>query len=161
MATPPFVASPADVSDRASAGAPDRAAPVAEAWALIQDLIFNVQRPRWLALGAEFELTPPQLLTLRRLDPDVPVRMSEVARWLACDASNVTGIIDRLEARGFVERRSAPDDRRVKLLALTDRGGAVRDELDARMAVPPAELAALSATDRRALRDILRRATGR
>jgi DNA-binding MarR family transcriptional regulator len=149
MATPSSVDAP-----------PGRAAPVAEAWSLIQDLIFNVQRPRWLALGAEFELTPPQLLTLRRLDPDVPMRMSEVARWLACDASNVTGIIDRLEARGFVERRSAPDDRRVKLLALTERGRTVRDELQARMAVPPAELAALSATDRRALRDILRRATG-
>lgn len=149
------------VATSSPAAAPAASAPVAEAWALIQDLIFNVQRPRWLALGAEFELTPPQLLTLRRLDADAAVRMSEVARWLACDASNVTGIIDRLEARGFVERRSAPDDRRVKLLALTERGRAVRDELDARMAVPPVELAALSATDRRALRDILRRATGR
>jgi MarR family transcriptional regulator, organic hydroperoxide resistance regulator len=149
------------VATPSPAAPPATSAPVAEAWALIQDLIFNVQRPRWLALGAEFELTPPQLLTLRRLDSDVPVRMSEVARWLACDASNVTGIIDRLEARGFVERRSAPDDRRVKLLALTGRGRAVRDELDARMAVPPVELAALSAADRRALRDILRRATGR
>jgi MarR family transcriptional regulator, organic hydroperoxide resistance regulator len=135
--------------------------PVSEAWGLIQDLIFNVQRPRWLALGAEFEITPPQLITLRRLDPERPVRMSEVARWLACDASNVTGIIDRLEARGFVERRALPHDRRVKLLALTDEGRAVRDELDARMAEPPAELAGLSAADRRTLRDILRRATER
>jgi DNA-binding MarR family transcriptional regulator len=132
--------------------------PVAEAWGLIQDLIFNVQRPRWLALGAEFEVTPPQLITLRRLDPERPVPMSEVARWLACDASNVTGIIDRLEARGFVERRALPHDRRVKLLALTDEGLALRNELEARMAEPPAELAGLSAADRRSLRDILRRA---
>jgi MarR family transcriptional regulator, organic hydroperoxide resistance regulator len=135
--------------------------PVAEAWGLIQDLIFNVQRPRWLALGAEFEVTPPQLITLRRLDPERPVPMSEVARWLACDASNVTGIIDRLEARGFVERRALPHDRRVKLLALTDEGLALRNELEARMAEPPAELAGLSAADRRTLRDILRRATAR
>jgi DNA-binding MarR family transcriptional regulator len=139
--------------------APPRA-PVAEAWALLQDLIFNVQRPRWLALGAEFEITPPQLMTLRRLSADQPVPMSELAKWLACDASNVTGIVDRLEARGLVERQAAPNDRRVKMLALTDEGRAIRDELEARMAEPPAELAALSAADRRALRDILRRATG-
>jgi DNA-binding MarR family transcriptional regulator len=138
--------------------APPRS-PVAEAWAVIQNLIFDVQRPRWLALGAEFDITPPQLMTLRRLDPDNPVPMSEVARWLACDASNVTGIVDRLEARGLIERRAAPHDRRVKMLALTEDGRAVRDELEARMAVPPAELAGLSAVDRRALRDILRRAT--
>ncbi|MCW3064137.1 MAG: MarR family transcriptional regulator [Solirubrobacterales bacterium] len=139
--------------------APPRA-PVVEAWALIQDLILNVQRPRWLALGTEFEITPPQLMTLRRLDPDQPSPMSELARWLACDASNVTGIVDRLEARGLVERRAAPHDRRVKMLALTAEGRAVRDELEARMAEPPAELAALAPADRRALRDILRRATG-
>jgi DNA-binding MarR family transcriptional regulator len=133
--------------------------PAAEAWSLIQDLIFNVQRPRWLALGAELDITPPQLIVLRRLEPDHPVPMSEVAKWLACDASNVTGITDRLEARGLLERRTAPHDRRVKLLALTERGRIVRATLEERMSEPPAELAGLSAADRRALRDILRRAT--
>jgi MarR family transcriptional regulator, organic hydroperoxide resistance regulator len=135
-------------------------APIAEAWQLIQELLFNVHRPRWLAIGAEFELTPPQVMTLRRLDPEHPLPMSELARWLSCDASNVTGITDRLEARGLVERRAAPHDRRVKMLALTDRGLSVRDEIGARMAEPPPELAALSRDDQRALRDILRRVRG-
>jgi DNA-binding MarR family transcriptional regulator len=142
-----------------SAKAP-ASSPVAEAWGLIQDLIFNVQRPRWLALGAEFDITPPQLMTLRRLEADRPVPMSEVARWLACDASNVTGIVDRLEARGLVERRTVPHDRRVKALALTDKGVAVQRELEARMAEAPPELVALSRAEQLALRDILRSANG-
>jgi DNA-binding MarR family transcriptional regulator len=108
-------------------------------------------------MGAELDLTPPQLMLMRRIAPDAAVPMSELARWLACDASNVTGITDRLEARGLVERRTAPHDRRVKLLALTETGAALRAEVEARMSVPPEELARLSAADRRALRDILRR----
>jgi MarR family transcriptional regulator, organic hydroperoxide resistance regulator len=142
-----------------SAKAP-ASSPVAEAWALIQDLIFNVQRPRWLALGAELDLTPPQVITLRRLEADRPVPMSELARWLACDASNVTGIVDRLEGRGLVERRPVPHDRRVKALALTEKGIEVQRELETRMAEAPPELVALSREEQLALRDILRSANG-
>jgi MarR family transcriptional regulator, organic hydroperoxide resistance regulator len=135
--------------------------PVTEAWSLLQTLMFDVQRPRFLTLCSEFDMTPPQLMTLRRLAADEPVPTSEVAKWLACDASNVTGIVDRLEARGLVERRAAPGDRRVKMLALTDAGAALRDEIGRRMAVPPEPLTDLSPADQRALRDILRRALGR
>ena len=58
------------------------------------------------------------LITLasRRADDD------ERARARAqCDNSNVTGIADRLEAAGLVERRPAEHDRRVKTLVLTRR----------------------------------------
>ena len=51
--------------------------------------------------------------------------MSGLAELLFCDASNVTGIADRLEARGLIERRSAGGDRRVKVLALTSAGEVV------------------------------------
>src|ERR1700736_477259 len=92
---------------------PDTSSAAAEAWAVLQDYMFRTQRPRMLSLCAEFEITPPQLMTLKHLDDrDRPIPMSDIARLLACDASNVTGIIDRLEARGFVERRGAPGDRR-------------------------------------------------
>src|SRR5919197_5032203 len=131
---------------------------VAEAWGLLQTLMLDVQRPRFLLLCSEFDLTPPQLMTLRRLAADEPVPTSEVAKWLACDASNMTGIVDRLEARGLVERRAAPGDRRVKMLALTDKGASLREELSRRMADPPPALAELTASDQKALRDILRRA---
>jgi MarR family transcriptional regulator, organic hydroperoxide resistance regulator len=132
--------------------------PRLDAWQLLQRLMMDYQRPRFLGLCSEFDITPPQLFTLRRLEPEQQISMSELARWLACDASNVTGIVDRLETRGLLERRSSPGDRRVKMLALTDDGVALRDELRRRMDEPPPQLAALSASDQRALRDILRRA---
>jgi DNA-binding MarR family transcriptional regulator len=135
--------------------------PAAEAWSLLQTLMFDVQRPRFITLCSEFDMTPPQLMTLRRLDADTPVPTSEVARWLTCDASNVTGIVDRLEARGLVERRPDPGDRRLKMLALTDEGVALRDEIVRRLAMPPEPLAALPRADQRALRDILRLAVDR
>ncbi len=129
-----------------------------EAWELLTELMFRTQRPRLLALCSEFDITPPQLMTLRGLSSDAPVPMSEIARALACDASNVTGIVDRLEARGLVQRSSAAGDRRVRMLTLTPAGRAAREQLVRRMTRPPEPLAALSAADQRALRDILRRA---
>ena len=131
--------------------------PAAEAWALMQRL-FGPQRKRFMALAAEYELSPPQLGALKALDPERPVAMSELAGILGCDNSNVTGIVDRLEYRGLVERRPAEHDRRVKLLALTDQGHALRDSLADRLHAPPDELARLSVADQRALRDILQRA---
>jgi DNA-binding MarR family transcriptional regulator len=133
--------------------------PAAEAWALMQRL-FGPQRRRIMALAAEYELSPPQLGALKALDPDQPLAMSQLAGVLGCDNSNVTGIVDRLEYRGLVERRPADHDRRVKLLALTDKGRALHDTLAERLHAPPAELAGLSAADQRTLRDILARALG-
>ena len=51
-----------------------------------------------------------------------PLPMRKLARKLKCEPSNVTGIVDRLEARGLVERRPDPADRRVKLAAATEEG---------------------------------------
>jgi DNA-binding MarR family transcriptional regulator len=131
--------------------------PAAEAWALMQRLV-GPQRKRFMALAAEHELSPPQLGALKALDPKRPVAMSELAGILGCDNSNVTGIVDRLEYRGLVERRPAEHDRRVKLLALTADGQELRDALAERLHAPPQELARLSDEDQRALRDILQRA---
>ena len=92
------------------------------------------------------------------LDPERPLPMSALAERLFCDASNVTGIADRLEARGLVERRSTEGDRRVKALTITPAGVRLRDEVLEIMSEPPAAIAALSEADQRALRDILARA---
>jgi DNA-binding MarR family transcriptional regulator len=131
--------------------------PAAEAWALMQRL-FGPQRKRFMALAAEYELSPPQLGALKALDPEHPVAMSELAGILGCDNSNVTGIVDRLEYRGLVERRPAEHDRRVKLLALTDEGRQLRTSIGDRLHAPPRELETLSQADQRSLRDILQRA---
>ena len=139
--------------------APSSTSPAAEAWGLIHGL-FMASKGRFIAIAQEFDLTPMQMGAVRNLDPDRPVPMSELAGSLHCDASNVTGIVDRLETRGLVERRGADHDRRVKMLALTDEGARVREALVERMSQPPDQLAALSSSDQRALRDILRRALG-
>ncbi len=134
--------------------------PASEAWALMHDL-FHASRRRFLAVASEFELSPPQVRALGVLDPHRPVPMSELAEALHCDNSNVTGIVDRLEDRGLVERHSAPHDRRVKMLVVTEPGAALRERLAERLQDAPPPLARLSEDDQRALRDIMRRALDR
>jgi DNA-binding MarR family transcriptional regulator len=137
-----------------------RASPAGEAWALMHELV-HASRRRFLAVASEFELSPPQVRALGVLDPERPVPMSELAEALHCDNSNVTGIVDRLEDRGLVERRSASHDRRVKMLAVTGRGAEVRARLAERLDEAPEPLARLSPEDQRTLRDIMRRALER
>jgi MarR family transcriptional regulator, organic hydroperoxide resistance regulator len=132
--------------------------PAAQAWALLTRVFFEHGKPRMMAVTSEFELSPQQAVTLRLLDEPRP--MGELAVQMHCDNSNMTGIVDRLEERGLVFRGVAEHDRRVKLIALTDEGRKIRDELDRRMAEPPEAIAKLSAADHRALRDILTRALG-
>src|SRR4051795_6807693 len=120
-----------------------QATAASEAWSLIAQL-FTSQRTRFLAIASEFELAPAQLGALKALDPNDPVPMRDLAQALACDNSNVTGIIDRLEDRGLVERRAAPHDRRVKMLVVTPAGAEVRARVKARMEEPPEALERLS-----------------
>jgi DNA-binding MarR family transcriptional regulator len=132
-----------------------------EAWSLIAELTFRHMKPRFMAIAAEFELSPPQLHALRQLHPEQPVPMSDLATALHCDNSNVTGIVDRLEDRGLVERRPAERDRRVKMLVLTPQGIDLRTRMVARFEEPPEALRQLSEEDQRALRDVMRKALGR
>jgi DNA-binding MarR family transcriptional regulator len=130
-----------------------------EAWQLLQELL-RAHRTFLPMLVAEYELSPAQWHVLQLIAPDEPLPMGELARDLACDASNVTGLVDRLEARRLVERRAAPHDRRVKVIALTRQGGALRARIAARLAEPPGPIARLSAFERRQLSAILRKALG-
>jgi MarR family transcriptional regulator, organic hydroperoxide resistance regulator len=114
------------------------------------------QKPRFMAIGQEFDLAPQQAMALRALHEPRP--MGELAKFLFCDNSNVTGIVDRLEERGLVERRPAEHDRRVKLIELTDEGQRVRREMELRISEPPEDIASLPERDQIELRDILRRA---
>ena len=131
--------------------------PAAEAWELLWRLM-QANKPRFMALAQELGLAPMQLHALRLIEPEVEVPMSSLAGKLFCDASNVTGIVDRLEARGLIERRPAQHDRRVKLLVLTGEGARVRSIAHRQMTQPPPEIAELPLEHRRALRDALRAA---
>jgi DNA-binding MarR family transcriptional regulator len=135
-----------------------KASPAREAWKLATDLWLGERPPRLPALASQFDLSPMGIKTLYLLEPGVEVPMSRVAEQCGCDASNITGIVDRMESRGLIERRDAPRDRRVKLIALTDEGAEVQAQVLERLYEPPAAIAALSLEDQRALRDIMRRA---
>ena len=115
------------------------------------------QRGNLPSLAAEFELSPVQCHVLHLIEPGRPVPMGEVAGALSCDASNVTGLVDRLEARGLVVRQPSPADRRVKVLSLTTAGKRIRAVLIERLTAPPDALGRLTAQEQRLLVDLLRR----
>ncbi|MFF5704388.1 MarR family winged helix-turn-helix transcriptional regulator [Streptomyces sp. NPDC012794] len=109
--------------------------------------------------AARHQLTGAQAKVLNLLAME-PLPMRHIAQKLRCEPSNVTGIIDRLETRGLVERRPDPADRRVKLAAPTEEGTATAERLRESLDFAREPLAGLSAEERTALRDLLRRMLG-
>ena len=133
-----------------------RTDPASQAWSLLHWLMLN-SKFRFMAINQEFDLSPQQAIALRILGGG-PTPMGELAKYLMCDSSNVTGITDRLEERGLVRRVPGESDRRVKLLVLTDEGQKVRAGVTKRLAEPPPWLAELTEADQRKLKEILGRA---
>jgi MarR family transcriptional regulator, organic hydroperoxide resistance regulator len=133
------------------------ASAASEAWGLLQELIAAIKQG-YVAVAEEFELSPPQVMALRVLDPERPLPMHELASACHLDNSTITGIVDRLEEQGLVERRSDERDRRVKMVAATDEGAKVCGKLGEILQEAPEPIARLSHKDQAALRDILRRA---
>lgn len=132
--------------------------PGREAWILLFQL-FRAQRRKMGPIQNEFQLNPAQVHLLLNLDPERSMPMSDLAGALACDASYITGLVDKVESRGMVQRLPDPSDRRVKLIALTPEGVATRDKLFQTISEPPPFVSALPESDKIALRDIFLRAT--
>jgi DNA-binding MarR family transcriptional regulator len=120
-------------------------------------LLMNVSRTltgHYDAKLAELHLTLPQAMLLRQLGDALP--MNEAAGKLHCDPSNVTGIVDRLEARGLIERQHLTTDRRVKHLALTPAGRRLRGKVEKILSAAPG-ISDLAASDQAALLGLLGR----
>jgi DNA-binding MarR family transcriptional regulator len=130
------------------------ASPANEAWTLLR-MLFGQQKRRFLIAAYELELHPAQAGALLQLATPLP--MNELASLLGCDNSNVTGLIDRLEARDLVTRQPSPHDRRVKHVVLTDAGRELRARMLDRVGQPPAGFERLTPGEHRQLRDLLRR----
>ena len=128
-----------------------------EAWRLFWQIFMEDKRRRW-AILSELGISPQQSMAIGTLKPGEPMPMSALADALHCDNSNITGIVDRLEAAGLAERRPSERDRRVKAVVLTEKGEWMRIQLERRAGEPPPRIAALSGEDAIALRDILSRA---
>ncbi len=80
---------------------------------------------------ATMELNVRQRLVVQRLGLAGPTATAALGQSLGYSASAMTGVADRLEERGYIERRPHGKDRRVIVLALTSKGRALfRQELE-------------------------------
>lgn len=96
-------------------------------WMLIQ-VAFR-SKHGLMKLAEKYDLTVVQLHSLGAMNPGAAIPMNELSCILLCDASNVTGIVDRLLSQGYIKREENPADRRVKLITLTTEGEKLRATL--------------------------------
>jgi MarR family transcriptional regulator, lower aerobic nicotinate degradation pathway regulator len=109
-------------------------------------------------VGAQHDLSLTQVRLLGVLRDRTP-KMAELAQFLGLDKSTVSGLVDRAEKRGLVERlRSVPEDGRSIRVALSVQGqqlaATVGDEVGRELS-PLTE--SLPAADRRRMRELLTR----
>jgi DNA-binding MarR family transcriptional regulator len=123
----------------------------------MRDLVLDNQRRHEVcdALGLSFG----RIRALRRI-ARTSMAMGELATNLGIDAPYATLVVDELERLGFVERRSHPTDRRVKLVVATHQGIVEAQRAEEIMGQPPSGLQALSAPELAGLARILEKATG-
>jgi DNA-binding MarR family transcriptional regulator len=125
-------------------------------WEVMQAMGGQVQKA-----AAVEDLTPMQAMLLDRLQDDLAVPMSDLARQLHCDKSNLTSVVDALERRGLVERTTPPDDRRVRALVTTAHGRTVRTRLRRRLREDNAMLTRLEPSQLSDLEQTLKDMLGR
>lgn len=79
--------------------------------------------------AANYRLTVPRLELLFVLGLQGQCKQVELATYLDCSPRQVTALVDGLEASGHVERTMSPEDRRVRLISLTDESRRIVDEV--------------------------------
>jgi len=136
-----------------------KAALAGQVWSLMFDYLIRSAPHRTRSL-ARRGLTPNDSRALFSLAVDEGRSMRSLADAWECDPSNATWIVDRLEKLGLAERRLVPNDRRVKLVALTAKGQRTRNDLLREFHQPPPDLAALDREDLEHLRRVLGRLSG-
>lgn len=83
-------------------------------------------RQRLAKIAEPLQLTGAQLQMLISIQPNTPTPMKHLCLTLLCDPSHVTNIIERLVGLGLIKRHEAPEDRRIKIITLTQKGERVR-----------------------------------
>ena len=130
-----------------------------DAWRCVTDLWFSDEiHDRFHSACAAADVSPPQLKALLSLEEGHAQPMRDLAASWRCDASWVTGIVDGLEERGYVERQPHSTDRRVKVVTITALGEKAKARAMERLHEPPPSLVeALTQNEQRTLRDLLRK----
>ena len=102
-------------------------------------------------------LSVPRLAALQRLvDAGGSLPLGQLADRLACVKSNVTQLVDRLEAEGLVTRSPDPDDKRSRLAIITDTGRRIyQDGARIQRQVDEELFASLSVDDSQRLTEII------
>lgn len=113
-------------------------------WTAMQELVAEHDRRR--ALRNALELGPGKVEALIKL-LDGPMTLREIARALEIDPPAATVGVDQLEARGLVNRTPHPDNKRSKLVHLTDAGREAALRGQEILAQPPPALTALDPDD--------------
>ena len=95
---------------------------------IIKDIVESIRRlvrAEYLdsqKMSKQYGLTGPQSLVLRLLIKKGALSSADLSRQMYVTPSNITGIIDRLEKKGLVDRIRQQGDRRVALITLTESG---------------------------------------
>ncbi|BBB02118.1 putative MarR family transcriptional regulator [Actinacidiphila reveromycinica] len=130
--------------------------PVRQVWALMRHFVEAHNRHGELAETLGFRLGGGRGKVLFQLRGG-PRTLREIAEANGVDAPYATLIVDKLEEHGLVERRPHPDDRRRKLVTLTQAGHQAIATTDAVLLRPPAAVADLPAEDLAHLAELLGR----
>lgn len=126
-------------------------------WIALHEFVVGQDRRR--ALRAALDLGPGKVEALITL-LDGPMNLREIARALQIDPPAATVGVDQLQARGLVHRTPHPDDKRRKLVHLTDAGREAAQRGQAILNEPPPALTNLDPDDLAQLDDLLTRLFG-
>ena len=80
-------------------------------------------------VAEQHNLTPSQMQALLHLKPGVQIPMNQLSCMISCDASYITGIVDKLASLAYIRRQESALDRRIKTIELTKKGVVFRDRL--------------------------------
>ena len=103
-----------------------------------------------------FDLTPVQYAALIAIHTHPGIDATRLSAVIAFDRSTLGNVIERLQAKGLIERKPAREDRRIKLLYLTRQGAALlRDVMPAVEKAQARMLQPLKPADRKTLLALL------
>ena len=107
-------------------------------------------------IAEKYNLTVMQMYTLCLLEADSSLPMNSLTSMLSCDASNVTGIVDRLFLQKYIKREENPNDRRAKMITLTPKGAKLCEKItEALASYQPASLKGLTDEQKKQLLTLL------
>lgn len=128
--------------------------PATHAWTSMYAFVEAQGRRAEMAEALGFSLGGGRGKVLTRLG-EGPLSLRDIAAEIGVDAPYATVIVDKLESHGLVERRPHPDDRRRKLVALTDAGHGALTTVDQILRRPPGAMQRLSDAQLRTLHDLV------